>query len=208
MQIITCIFLVLEQSVRPEIVRHAAERNMALTGDRSVFLFRRPLAAPRSLRSEARGLGVSDHNASSGEFPRTRSASQSLRVAANSRARRGEFIPIRFHPHDFAKSKNPRRFDVSRNSRRARSDPKVSPNDIEMSRPVDFVSCSVDFVSRPVDFWSVLLPSARRTTIDVKQHGNSGYGKNDRNRSAICDQKAAFLDRKTPKNTVLEPSQL
>ena len=59
------------------------------------------------------------------------------------------------HPYEFAKSKNRRRFDVSRNSRPARSDAKVSPNDIEVrandiewSRSVDFRSHSVDF--RPV----------------------------------------------------------
>ena len=75
-------------------------------------------------------------------------AAQSLRGAAKR-------IPIRSHPCEFAKSKNRRRFDVTRNSRRARSDAKVSPNDIEvrandieLSHPVDFRSHSVDF--RPV----------------------------------------------------------
>ncbi len=50
---------------------------------------------------------------------------------------------------------------------------KVSPNDIELSRPVDFVSWSVDFVSRPVDFWSVLTASAKRLTLDANLDTNS-----------------------------------
>ena len=56
------------------------------------------------------------------------------------------------HPHEFRESKHYRRFDVTRNSRRARSDAKVSRNHIEMSCPVDFVSGPVDFRAHSVDF--------------------------------------------------------
>ena len=65
------------------------------------------------------------------------------------------------HPCEFAKSKNRRRFDVSRNSRRAQSDAKVSRNDIEMSRSVDFVSILVDFRSHSVDFRPVVSADAK-----------------------------------------------
>ena len=65
------------------------------------------------------------------------------------------------HPHEFAQSKSFRRFDVSRNSRRAQSDRKVSRNDIEMSRPVDFRARPVEFEARPVDFRPVVSADAK-----------------------------------------------
>ena len=55
---------------------------------------------------------------------------------------------FRLHLHERHLSKNRTRFDVSRNLRRARTDSKVSPNDIELSILVDFRSHSVDFRSR------------------------------------------------------------
>ncbi len=68
----------------------------------------------------------------------------------------------------------------------------MSPNDIEMSRPVDFMSCSVDFVSHPVDFRARVAASVESLTLDVTHHSSSISGKTPRNRSAICDQKVSF----------------
>ena len=56
------------------------------------------------------------------------------------------------HPRDFPKSKNPRRCDVTRNSRRARSDAKRSRLDAKVSRLDAKRSHSVDFRSHSVDF--------------------------------------------------------
>ena len=69
---------------------------------------------------------------------------------------------------------------------------KVSRNDIEMSRPVDFVSMSVDFRSHSVDLRSVVPASANRVTLDANRDRNAGYRKIARNRSAKADQKVAF----------------
>ena len=114
-----------------------------------------------------------------------RFASQSLRGAAKR-------IPIRSHPHDFPKSKNRRRFDVSRNSPRARRDIELSPNDIEVRANDIELSHPVDFRSLSVAFRSVVATSADRTILDVTHNSSSRYGKIPRNRSAICDQKMAF----------------
>ena len=65
------------------------------------------------------------------------------------------------HPRDFAKSKNRRRFDVTRNSRHARSDAKVSRNDIEVRANDIERSHSVDFRSHSVDFRPVVSADAK-----------------------------------------------
>ena len=53
-------------------------------------------------------------------------------------------------PHDFPKSKNRRRCDVSRNSRLARSDIELSRNDIEVRANDIEKAHSVDFRSHSV----------------------------------------------------------
>ncbi len=73
-------------------------------------------------------------------------------------------------PHDFAKSKSRRRFDVSQNSHRAQSVVKMSPSVVRMS-------WSVDFVSHSVDFRSVFAPSASRMTLGATPFMSSRYGK-------------------------------
>ena len=96
------------------------------------------------------------------------------------------------NPYDFQESKNRRRFDVSRNSCRARNDIELSPNDIEV-RANDIEK------ARPVDFWSLLVAfrsvfatSAGRVILDVTPYASLRYVKKPRNRSVICDQKVAF----------------
>ena len=54
------------------------------------------------------------------------------------------------HPHDFPKSKNRRRSDVSRNCDVARSDIELSRNDIEVRLNDIEMSHSVDFWSHSV----------------------------------------------------------
>ena len=95
-------------------------------------------------------------------------------------------------PYRFAKSISFRRFDVSRNSRRAKRDAKVSQNDIEMSH-VDMEK------ARPVDFWShsvakslVLTASRRSMAFAITRDKNVGYGKTARNKSEVRDQKVSF----------------
>ncbi len=95
-------------------------------------------------------------------------------------------------PNEFVESKSSGRCDVSRNSRLARSDMELSPNDIEMRANDIELSRPVDFVSHPVDFRSVLAASANRVVLDVTDDTSSRYGKNPRNKSAICDRKVAF----------------
>ena len=115
---------------------------------------------------------------------------------ANSRSRRFDFP----HPHESTKSKNRRRFDVSGNSRRARSDAKRSRLDAfrshldaKRSRSVDFRSHSVDF--RPVVSADVKSSASTQLTIWVRDTANQ---------PEICDRKAAFRvakTRKKPKKT-------
>ena len=112
-------------------------------------------------------------------------------VSANVKRIRGKFC-FSAHPREFAKSKNPRRCDVSRLLHRARSDLKMSMSVDFMSMSVDFRSMLVDFRAHPVDFLPGLSASANRMTIDVTHILTSIYSKIPRLASAIRDQKGAF----------------
>ncbi len=67
----------------------------------------------------------------------------------------------------------------------SRNDIKKARHDIKKARPVDFRA-------PPVDFRALVALNAESMALDVTHDRNSGYGKNGRNRSVICDQKVAF----------------
>ena len=88
--------------------------------------------------------------------------------------------------------KNRRRCDVSRDSRRARSDIELSRNDIEVRLNDTEKAHSVDFRSHSVDFRSVLSANALSMTLSANHDRITGNSKTAANRSAIRDQKRAF----------------
>ncbi len=107
------------------------------------------------------------------------------------------FTIVAFHPHKCAKSKNPRRSDVSQNSRRAQSDAKVSPNDIEVRANDIEKAHSVAKGSHSV---------AKRPVVaaDVKSRASTQIAmwvRDTANHPSICDRRAAILALQNRKNT-------
>ena len=95
-------------------------------------------------------------------------------------------------PHEFAKSINFRRFDVSQNSCRARNDIKKARNDIKKARNDIRMSPDDNKKAPPVDFRARVAPSVESITLDVNYYASRIYGKKPRNQSAKADQKLAF----------------
>ena len=114
----------------------------------------------------------------------------------------------KFLGRDFPKSKNRRRFDVTRNLRLAQSDAKVSHLDAFRSHPVDFRSMLVDFMTGPVDFWSVYSAYALSMTLSANHDRIIGYCKQPPRHIRNLRSKRGILTHKIAKNTIFEHPQL